>query len=357
MAEIKYLDLAGLGYYDGKIKSYIDTKVATATAAAAEAAKTATEYNPNITQKSAGTFEDGKLVLQLNYTDGNNTVQTADVFLPVVASYNTSNGSSGVVTKDMHDKWNTAATKADTNETNIETLTTKVDGLVTAGGEPNTIDGITIGGNAVVIENKTAKIDLKLDYSNKKIILSTADADGYTGLSEIDASDFIKDGMLESAEIIEVPGDEAATLDRPAGKYIKLTWNTDAGQDPTYIPVADLLTEYTFNAGAEATYGTDNKLGIKLTATTTTLADGTKQTTYTPTISQTGWLTNVDNTLGALNTTYAAKSHIHNQSDIDGLNDEITNIYNRIDEVEAAAVKATNLKRIENADIDALFTA
>lgn len=362
MAEIKYLDLVGLGYYDGKIKSYIDTKVATVATTATEALEQINAYNPNIIigfdESGAAKGVAGRL--GLSFKSGDNTDNDIHVDIPVVATTDADseigNKRVGVVSANAAAKWNNAATKADTNETNISALTTKVDGLVTAGGEPNKIEGISINTHTVEIADKIAKLNVNLSYDSgsQKIELTSEISDGdVIVLSSINAADFIKDGMLESAEIIEVPGDEAVTTDRPAGKYIKLSWNTDAGQDPTYIPVADLLTEYTFNAGEEATYGTTNKLGIKLTASTTTLANGTKQTTYTPTISQTGWLTNVDNTLGALNTTYAAKSHTHAIS-------EVTDLQTTLDAIKAtadSAVQAADLKRIENTDIDKLFTA
>lgn len=78
-------------------------------------------------------------------------------------------------------------------------------------------------------------------------------------ISTIDASDFIKDGMLESATLVTNPEEQVA------GKYIKLTFNlTDAqgGNDPIFINVTDLVDVYT----ADETYitlGTDNKFSHK----------------------------------------------------------------------------------------------
>ena len=104
----------------------------------------------------------------------------------------------------------------------------------------NKIEKITLGGNEVSIADKTAAISLALSYDTdaKKIHLKS----GETSLGEVDATAFIKDGMLESAEIATSNG----TKD---GTFLKLTWNTDAGKDVTYVDVASLVDTYTAGNG------------------------------------------------------------------------------------------------------------
>ena len=104
----------------------------------------------------------------------------------------------------------------------------------------NKIEKITLGGNEVSIADKTAAISLALSYDSnaKKIHLKS----GETSLGEVDATDFIKDGMLESAEIVTTNGTDNGT-------FLKLTWNTDAGKDVTYVDVASLVDTYTAGNG------------------------------------------------------------------------------------------------------------
>ena len=104
----------------------------------------------------------------------------------------------------------------------------------------NKIEKITLGGNEVSIADKTAAISLALSYDSnaKKIHLKS----GENSLGEVDATAFIKDGMLESAEIATNNG----TKD---GTFLKLTWNTDAGKDVTYVDVASLVDTYTAGNG------------------------------------------------------------------------------------------------------------
>ena len=65
-----------------------------------------------------------------------------------------------------------------------------------------------------------------------------------TLISEIDASEFIKDGMLDTVELVKNPEGQAA------GTYLKLTWNTDSGKgQPMYINVTDLIDVYAAGTG------------------------------------------------------------------------------------------------------------
>ena len=84
--------------------------------------------------------------------------------------------------------------------------------------------------------NVSSTLSLTYDSTNKLIkLLGVNNAN----LGTVDASNFIKDGMLESAELITNP------TGQPVGDYIKLTFNTDAGKDPIYIEVTSLIDTYT----------------------------------------------------------------------------------------------------------------
>lgn len=76
---------------------------------------------------------------------------------------------------------------------------------------------------------------ISLSYENNKIKLF---GQGEEPISEIDASEFIKDGMLSSVEIVQDPEGEEA------GTYLKLVFNTDAGKQPILVNVTKLVNQY-----------------------------------------------------------------------------------------------------------------
>ena len=100
--------------------------------------------------------------------------------------------------------------------------------------------------------NVNIKFSIAHDDTNKKLQLKLDDA----VVSEFSTDKFIKDGMLQSVDLITIPDDEAATDARPAGKYLKLTWNTDSGLDVTYLNVSELIDIYSLVTGdkVEGTY-------------------------------------------------------------------------------------------------------
>lgn len=76
---------------------------------------------------------------------------------------------------------------------------------------------------------------ISLSYQNNKIKLF---GQGEEPISEIDASDFIKDGMLSSVEVVQDPEGEEA------GSYLKLVFNTDAGKQPILVNITKLVNQY-----------------------------------------------------------------------------------------------------------------
>ena len=83
-----------------------------------------------------------------------------------------------------------------------------------------------------------------IDYvtNTKKIQLKSQ---GGTVISEIDATAFIKDGMLNSAQLVTTKPSEGATAYTGNGPWLVLTFNTDAGKDPIVLDVDGLLDTYT----------------------------------------------------------------------------------------------------------------
>lgn len=85
-------------------------------------------------------------------------------------------------------------------------------------------------------------------------------------LGKVDASDFIKDGMLDSAELVTTAEEGVTNVDAP---YIKLTFNTDAGKDIIRFSVKELVDTYTAGNGLELS---SNTFSVKL--------DTLNETTY-----------------------------------------------------------------------------
>lgn len=84
-------------------------------------------------------------------------------------------------------------------------------------------------------ENMELFSKISLSYENNKIKLF---GQNEKAISEIDASDFIKDGMLNQVELVQDPEGEEA------GTYLKLVFNTDAGKQPILVNVTRLVNQY-----------------------------------------------------------------------------------------------------------------
>lgn len=78
-------------------------------------------------------------------------------------------------------------------------------------------------------------------------------------VDSIDATDFIKDGMVDQVELIELSGDT----------YLHIVFNTDAGKEPIDIPLGDLFDADNYYTKQE----TDDLLDDKLDASAYTPVD------------------------------------------------------------------------------------
>ena len=98
-----------------------------------------------------------------------------------------------------------------------------------------------------------ATLGLSYDSGNKKIKLTGINK---AEIASIDATDFIKDGMLKSASFTGAAGE--------GGQHkncIKLVFNSDGPADPIYIDVSSLVDTYTAKAGSGLTLN-DHEFGI-----------------------------------------------------------------------------------------------
>ena len=108
------------------------------------------------------------------------------------------------------------------------------------------IDNDTIINNEGILQTNLL---LDIDSEKKTLRLVTKDPDSEitkakTIISEIDYSPFVKDGLLDSVNLIVIPDDEEATSGREAGTYIKFIFNTDAGKEAIYLNVSEFVNIY-----------------------------------------------------------------------------------------------------------------
>lgn len=110
------------------------------------------------------------------------------------------------------------------------------------------VTGVKANDQVLALEGTslTSTIGLSYDSGNKKIKLTGI---GKAEIASIDASDFIKDGMIDTA-----------TFD-PETKKIILTFNTDSGKKPIEINVSSLVDTYTAKIGSGLTLS-DHEFGI-----------------------------------------------------------------------------------------------
>jgi len=107
------------------------------------------------------------------------------------------------------------------------------------------VRGLADGEQILSLDSTTGKLGtaLSIEYfkdesdDNKPKLRLKGQNDTQIG-DAIDVSDFVKDGMLSSAELVTNP-------ENKTGTYLKLTFNTDSDTDPLFVPVTDLIDVYT----------------------------------------------------------------------------------------------------------------
>lgn len=151
-------------------------------------------------------------------------------------------------------------------------LLTDVEGIklanIAEGAQVNVIEEIKVNGASLDVVDKV--VDITIDSpkvkdvdANDKVLTLTEDGlvkseislkyvsadksedgkphislfgkNGTTLIDSIDATDFVKDGMVESVELVE--NDENV-------KVLRITWNTSAGKQQLDVPVSELMDYY-----------------------------------------------------------------------------------------------------------------
>ena len=162
---------------------------------------------------------------------------------------------------------------------------TKLAGIA-VGAQVNIIESVKVNGNALEITDKSVNVLIPeckvkgVDGADKMLSLSdngevktelsisyvkaedSADGKPYIALfgkggttliDSIDATEFVKDGMIETVKLIDLA---------EGGKALQITWNTDAGKEVLNVPVGDLMDYYYEGDGIKL--GEDRKFSVDL---------------------------------------------------------------------------------------------
>lgn len=124
------------------------------------------------------------------------------------------------------------------------TLSQTADGLKASVTIPeDAVKGVKANDKVIALGSDkllTSTLGLSYDSTNKKIKLTGI---GSAEIASIDATAFIKDGMVSTAELI-TSAETPAVANAPALPYIKITFNSDGG-DAIRFSVKDLVDVYT----------------------------------------------------------------------------------------------------------------
>lgn len=109
------------------------------------------------------------------------------------------------------------------------------------------VKGLANGENVLSLDSESGKLGttLSLEYYTDEHNVPYIRLRGINGQvgDAIDATNFIKDGMLSSVDIVKDPAGQTGT-------FIEMTFNTDSGiTEPMYVDVSDVFTAYVAGDG------------------------------------------------------------------------------------------------------------
>lgn len=144
-------------------------------------------------------------------------------------------GTGKLSSKAVQDKLTELTTKVDDHIANKATVTATArtsgatdNGNITANDSTKWLSGAAISEIKKYVDSEDVK---QMVLTGNKIQLKNK---GNAVLAELDASSFIKDGMLESVTLVD---------DETKGKVLQFTWNTESGKKSTPIEVSEFFHE------------------------------------------------------------------------------------------------------------------
>ena len=158
-----------------------------------------------------------------------------------------------------------------------------LDGVRTLWSAISAADNTLTTATNTLSSSKAGYISYDSDTKTINLWASSADvnADGKQPLSSIDASVFVKDGMLSSVEVVEAS--EGSPVDgHTSGTYIKFTWNTDSGKEGSTIIEASKIGK--IYSGSESIKIDENTNAISVKEVNANITKTTRQMTVSSAI-------------------------------------------------------------------------
>ena len=212
------------------------------------------------------TLADG--VLTVTYTDKTTAPFTLTDLIPVaVAASEGNDGKSGLLSAADKALIDQVQADVDAGSTLLSTDQAATIAAVKSGTYNNVVKSVS--GNVLSLSDAgdlSTVLSLSYDSATKHINLVGKDS---ANLGYVDATNFIKDGMLDDVEVVTIAKDDEGNI--PEGtvegeKYIKFVWNTDAGSKVDYVAVSDLAETYV--AGDAISISDDNEIGVVIAPNT-----------------------------------------------------------------------------------------
>ena len=144
-------------------------------------------------------------------------------------------GTGKLSSKAVQDELTKLATKVENHIANQATVTAKARTSGTTDNGALSVDNKTKWLSGAAIEQIKTYVDSE-DVKNMVLVDKEIQLQNAAGgvLAKLNASSFIKDGMLQSVTLVN---------DETKGKVLQFTWNTDSGKESTPIEVSEFFHE------------------------------------------------------------------------------------------------------------------
>lgn len=230
-------------------------------------ATTISGTNANITNLTANTISGGTLNVSGNTTLNKVTANTISASSISAVSISASN----IYTKTEIDnieniqnsKINEISGKTDNVITKVQTLSGEVQ---TLSGKVQTLSGksVTSGEVQTMIGGAVSGYPNKAEYNSTDKNIYFKHNDTILNSMTIDATDFIKDGMIESVEVVPSGGTS----------YLKIVWNLDGSsgstKDTIYLKIGDLFEADNYYTTGQTSGATEISTALASKADTAT---------------------------------------------------------------------------------------